>query len=150
MTKDEESAFRRWWCNYEITRKKKSEIVAKDAFHAGVSALMLVKQTLENDNAILRKRNAELIQENEEMKKGLGCETCQIHLEFAKLNQKITELEAQIEKMKSQYDYAFNQLCESREIICLMLSQYRDKKEIDYSTRERGEKLLKQGVYKND
>lgn len=100
MTKDEESAFRQWWCNYEITRKKKSEIVAKDAFHAGVSALMLVKQTLENDNAILRKRNAELIQENEEMKKGLGCETCQIHLEFAKLNQKITELEAQIEKMK--------------------------------------------------
>ena len=63
---------------------------------------------------------------------------------------RIAELEAQIEKMKLQYDYAFNQLCESREIVCLMLSQYKNKKEIDYSTRERGEKLLKQWVYKND
>ncbi len=41
----------------------------------------------------LEKESTELIQENEEMKKGLGCETCQIHLEFVKLNQKITELE---------------------------------------------------------
>lgn len=55
-----------------------------------------------------------------------------------------------IEKIKSQYGYAFNQLCESREIVCLMLSQYKNKEEIDYSTRERGEKLLKQGVYKYD
>ena len=49
--------------------------------------------------AELEKENTELIQENEEMKKGLGCETCQIHLEFAELNQKITALEAQIEKL---------------------------------------------------
>ena len=63
---------------------------------------------------------------------------------------RISELEAQIEEMKSQYDYAFNQLCESREIVCLMLSQYKNKKEIDYSAKERGEKLLNQGVYKND
>lgn len=63
---------------------------------------------------------------------------------------KIKELETQIEKMKKQYDYAFSQLCESREIVCSMLSQYKNKKEIDYSTRERGEKLLKQGVYKYD
>lgn len=80
MTKDEESAFRRWWCNYEITRKEKSEIVAKDAFCAGVSALMLVKQTLENDNAILRKRNAELEKENAEltcqMKRNFYCYSC--------------------------------------------------------------------------
>lgn len=62
----------------------------------------------------------------------------------------VKELKAQIEKMKLQYDYAFNQLCESREIVCLMLSQYKNKKEIDYSTKERGEKLLKQGVYKYD
>ena len=62
----------------------------------------------------------------------------------------IKELNEKVEKMKLQYDYAFEQLLESREIICLMLSQYRNKKEIDYSTRERGEKLLKQGVYKND
>ena len=66
------------------------------------------------------------------------------------LEKRIAELEAQIEKMKSQYNYAFNQLCESREIVCLMLSQYKNKKEIDYSTKERGEKLLKQGVYKYD
>lgn len=62
---------------------------------------------------------------------------------------KIMELKVQIEKIKSQYDYAFNQLCKSREILCSMLSQYRDRKEIDYSTRECGEKLLKEGVYKN-
>ena len=65
-------------------------------------------------------------------------------------DRRITELEAQIEEMKSQYDYTFNQLCESREIVCLMLSQYKNKKEIDYSVKERGEKLLNQGVYKND
>ena len=61
---------------------------------------------------------------------------------------KLKELEAQIEKMKSQYDYAFNQLCKSREILCSILSQYKDRKEIDYSTRECGEKLLKEEVYK--
>jgi hypothetical protein len=60
------------------------------------------------------------------------------------------EQEKRIEKLKAQYDYAFNQLCKSREILCSMLSQYRDKKEIDYSTRECGEKLLKEGIYKND
>ena len=42
----------------------------------------------------------ELEKENEEMKKGLGCETCQIHLEYMRLNDKIRELEQQIEKMK--------------------------------------------------
>jgi hypothetical protein len=30
---------------------------------------------------------------------------------------RILELEAQIEKIKLQYDYAFNQLCKSREIL---------------------------------
>ena len=69
---------------------------------------------------------------------------------LAKLEKENENLKAQIEKMKSQYDYAFNQLRESREIVCLMLSQYKNKKEIDYSTKERGEKLLKQGVYKYD
>ena len=69
---------------------------------------------------------------------------------FKPLQNQVKELEAQIEKMKLQYDYAFNQLCESRKILCSMLSQYRDRKEIDYFTRECGEKLLKQGVYKND
>jgi len=76
---------------------------------------------------------------------------CKAYLAGAELREKrIAELEAQIEKMKLQYDYAFNQLCKSREILCSMLSQYRDRKEIDYSTRECGEKLLKEGVYKND
>ena len=67
-----------------------------------------------------------------------------------KLEKQIAELETQIEKIKSQYDYAFNQLCESREILCSMLSQYRNRKEIDYSLRDCGEKLLKEGVFKND
>ena len=66
------------------------------------------------------------------------------------LTDRVRELETQIEKMMSQYDYAFKQLRESREIVCLMLSQYENKKEIDYSTKERGKKLLKQGVYKYD
>jgi len=68
---------------------------------------------------------------------------------ISELEQENAELKAQNEKMKSQYDYAFNQLCKSREILCSMLSQYRDRKEIDYSTRECGEKLLKEGVCKN-
>lgn len=74
----------------------------------------------------------------------------ELQADKGRLTDRVRELELQIEKMKSQYDYAFNQLCESREIVCLMLSQYKNKKEIDYSTRERGEKLLKQGVYKYD
>lgn len=55
-----------------------------------------------------------------------------------------------ITELKAQYDYAFNQLCKSREILCSMLIQYRDRKEIDYFTRECGKKLLKEGIYKND
>ena len=39
------------------------------------------------------KENALLIQENEEMKKGLGCETCQITDKYKTLNNKIAELE---------------------------------------------------------
>ena len=38
----------------------------------------------------------ELEKENEEMKKGLGCETCQIHLEYKRLNDKINDLEKEI------------------------------------------------------
>lgn len=74
----------------------------------------------------------------------------ELQADKGRLTDRVRELEVQIEKMKSQYDYAFTQLLESREIVCLMLCQYRNKKEIDYSTRERGEKLLKQGVYKYD
>lgn len=55
------------------------------------------KQTLQT---LLEKENTELIQENEEMKKDLGCETCQIHLEFTKLNQKIIELEKENTELK--------------------------------------------------
>lgn len=78
----------------------------------------------------------------------LSCYDCL--QKYVSAERRIAELETQIEKMKSQYDYAFNQLCKSREILCSMLSQYRDRKEIDYSTRECGEKLLKEGVCKND
>lgn len=104
MTKDEESAFRRWWCNYEITRKEKSEIVAKDAFCAGVSALMLVKQTLENDNTILRKCIAELEKKNAELK--LKLEALEGETPWKDIKDKSevikenTELKARNEKMK--------------------------------------------------
>ena len=104
----------------------------------------------------LQKQNGELTDKVKELEKELAdAKKVQIVEHFEAYGQcrdsrRIAELEAQIEKMKSQYDYAFNQFCESREIICSMLSRYRDKKEIDYSIRERGEKLLKQGVYKND
>jgi predicted nuclease with TOPRIM domain len=57
----------------------------------------------------LDKENAELIQENEEMKKGLGCETCQIHLEYMRLNNKIDDLEKENaelnEKLSEQKQY---------------------------------------------
>lgn len=56
-----------------------------------------LKHLLEK-NFKLYRENIELEKENEEMKKGLGCETCQIHLEYEKLNTKIAELEQQIEK----------------------------------------------------
>ena len=57
----------------------------------------------------LEKENAELIQENEEMKKGLGCETCQIHLEYMRLNDKIRELEQKLEQTEEDLaDYQFN------------------------------------------
>jgi hypothetical protein len=48
----------------------------------------------------LEKENAELIQENEEMKNGLGCETCQIHLEYMRLNNKIADLERENVNLK--------------------------------------------------
>lgn len=71
MPEIEENAFYRWWSNYKNIRKEEPEIVAKDAFDAGVSALMLVKQTLENDNAILRKRNADLEKKNKDLEGAL-------------------------------------------------------------------------------
>jgi len=49
---------------------------------------------------------------------------------------------------KKDYNHIYNQLCEAREIICKMLSSYKDKKEIDYSTIKRGEGLLKKDIFK--
>lgn len=48
----------------------------------------------------LVKENEELKKENDILIKGLGCETCSIHLEYENLNNQIEELKAQIEKMK--------------------------------------------------
>lgn len=127
-----------------------------------------MKAGLESKIATLGKRcnqllkdKGNLVDELQELKETLAqtiendevnYETLKLHdqEEIGMLNSKIAGLKQQIEKKKSQYDYAFNQLCKSREILCSMLSQYRDRKEIDYSTRECGEKLLKEGVYKND
>jgi len=55
------------------------------------------------DKGDLIDENRLLIQENEEMKKGLGCETCQITEEYKTLNDKIRSLEQQIEKMKEEH-----------------------------------------------
>ena len=44
------------------------------------------------ENHRLKAQIEKLIKENEEMKSGLGCETCQIHLESMNLNKQIEEL----------------------------------------------------------
>lgn len=111
-----------------------------------VSYFRKENRKLEKENADLKETNAILSESASINQKDLEYKVSVIE----QRNKKIAGLEQQIEKMKSQYDYAFNQLCKSREILCSMLSQYRDRKEIDYSTRECGEKLLKEGVYKND
>ena len=127
---------------------------------AGIGTALIVSRQLEKRIAELEEAKANL----EYLLEGRDNEIDELKKENKNLAQnledteicengwknRVRELEAQIEKMKSQYNYAFNQLCESREIVCLMLSQYKNKKEIDYSTKERGEKLLKQGVYKYD
>lgn len=73
MPEIEKNTFYRWWSNYDYENncKEESEIVAKDAFDAGVSLLMLLKQTLENDNRVLEKKAFELEKENEELKEEL-------------------------------------------------------------------------------
>ena len=109
----------------------KAEIIAETACLYGL--------TYKNKRIVDLEAQNELIKNSDTLCKLIG-----------EQKRNITKLEEQIEKMKSQYNYAFNQLCESREIICLMLSQYKNKKEIDYFAKERGEKLLKQGVYKYD
>lgn len=48
----------------------------------------------------------ELTEENEEMKKGFGCETCQIHLEYMRLNDKIMELEKENKDLQHRLDVA--------------------------------------------
>lgn len=69
-----------------------------------VASTLAYQRTVGADNRIaqLEKENAELIKENEKMKKGLGCETCQIHLEYMRLNDKIMELEKQVKDLEWQ------------------------------------------------
>lgn len=121
-----------------------------DGFYNGyVQATIELQKQIEIDAEQIRalqKQNGELTDKVNDLEDKLANADYQLEGR----DNEIRELEAQIEKMKLQYDYAFNQLCKSREILCSMLSQYRDRKEIDYSTRECGEKLLKEGVYKND
>ncbi len=71
-----------------------SEEEVKQAFLAGLKAR--------------EKENAELKEENEEMKKDLGCETCQIHLEYMRLNNKITELEEENKELHQKIIYLEN------------------------------------------
>lgn len=84
MPEIEENAFYRWWSNYKNIRKEEPEIVAKDAFDAGVSALMILKQTLENDNQVLEKRVFELEAQIEKMKCGQNCKHSYLYQEDRK------------------------------------------------------------------
>lgn len=49
---------------------------------------------------------------------------------------------------KKEYNYILRQLCEAREIICSMISEYNKREQIDISTIKRGNELLKKGLYK--
>jgi hypothetical protein len=48
---------------------------------------------------------------------------------------------------KKEYNYVIKQLCEAREIICSMISEYEEKNELNYFTINRGKKLLKKGLF---
>ena len=144
-------AFKKYDKGEKVKYLKDCEIAEYEAYIAGAEPREKQIQIDAEQIRALQKQNGELTDENERLKGDLelwesgACRAT--NLDKCSV---VKELKAQIEKMKLQYDYAFNQLCKSREILCSMLSQYRDRKEIDYSTRECGEKLLKEGVYKND
>lgn len=61
----------------------------------------------------------ELQAENEELIKGLGCETCQIHLEYMSLNNRITDLEKENTELKAGRDINVftKQLTKAKDII---------------------------------
>ena len=46
-----------------------------------------------------------------------------------------------------EYNYIIKQLCEAREIICSMISEYKRKNELNYFTINRGKELLKKGLF---
>ena len=102
----EENAFYRWWSNYDYENNcnKESEIIAKDAFDAGVSSLMLLnmllKQTLENDNRVLEKRAFELEKENKELKEELTKKADTNHL----LVEQMSNLEMENAELKGEAD----------------------------------------------
>jgi hypothetical protein len=92
--------------------------------------------------------NAELIQENEEMKKGLGCETCQIHLEYMRLNNKIADLEKENTELKAGRDINVftKQLTKAKDIIKKFLlweNNWHDKTESKYELLKQAEQFLK-------
>ena len=51
------------------------------------------------------------------------------------------------EEEKKIFHYVEKQLLEAREIICSMVSEWKKKNKISYSTQKRGEDLLKKWVY---
>lgn len=48
---------------------------------------------------------------------------------------------------KKEYNYVIKQLCEAREIICSMISEYEKKSKLNYFTINRGKELLKKGLF---
>jgi phage-related minor tail protein len=88
--------------------------------------------------------NAELIQENEEMKKGLGCETCQIHLEYMRLNNKIANLEKENTELKAGRDINVftKQLTKAKEIISEYINILKGYTKNWKKTQEKAEQFI--------
>lgn len=110
-----------------------SELIIKAYITAYKLAKHREKTDLQSQLAEKNKEIEELIKENEEMKSGLGCETCQIHLEFMNLNKQIEELKHDNDKLKDLNEglkqerieaiYRNNELEEHHKKVCEQLTQ---------------------------
>lgn len=49
--------------------------------------------------------------------------------------------------MGADLEYVFRQLCDARKIICSIILEYENKKDIDYGTMQKAKELLKKGVF---
>lgn len=149
-----------------------------ECYKKGMEYQGIKELAIENDNLIKRVKQleeklanvdyqlegrdneiAELIQENEEMKKGLGCETCQIHLEYMKLNNKIANLEKENAELKSDsiewekasdkwkcvYELTNDQLTKAKKLIKDLLGSENTscEEEMFFEIRQKAEQFIK-------